>query len=84
MLAVFARMASAKYLLAVEPKVLSSKQHVTPATRRIVKMRGPASGLTDDAYLVLVESLPYHCRLVLMSLAEPLKIVGTLARSATI
>jgi len=83
MLAVFARMASAKYLLDVEPKVLSSKQHAILVTRRIVKMRGLASGLTDAAYLVLVGPLPY-CLLGLMSLAEPLKTVGTLARNVTI
>jgi len=54
MLAVYAKMANAKYLLDVEPKGLFSRQLVTPATRMTVKMRGPASGLTDSVFLALV------------------------------
>jgi len=54
---VFVKMDSARYHLDVEPKVLSSKQLAILASRKIVKMRGLASGLTEDAYLVLVETL---------------------------
>jgi len=49
---VFVRKGSARYLQDVEPMVLFSVQLATPATRRIVKTRGLASGRIDDAMRV--------------------------------
>jgi len=44
MLAAFVRKDSARFLLDVEPTVLSSVQPAALATKKIVKMRGLASG----------------------------------------
>jgi len=51
MLAVFVRMASARSLLAVEPREPFSVQHAALVARRIARMRVLASGSTDSVPL---------------------------------